>query len=185
MKILEAQAATLTNYEVYTHLVDQRVRHEKLDDDERSQRSAKKEWKHRRQNEEGRRPGNLNTLRKELLEYLCEAPSPLGSKPFPYGEQTIRNLLEALRPWDLTKGEVIMIVNLRPTKLENLNVIIEQMDDRFPEEDQVRLLHVIAEVLGRPNQEAERQAMTDNAKEARNKVQEAIPLEDLEMNEAS
>jgi len=28
MKILEAQSATLTNYEVYTHLLDQRARYE-------------------------------------------------------------------------------------------------------------------------------------------------------------
>jgi formate dehydrogenase maturation protein FdhE len=47
MKILEAQSATLTNYEVYTHLVEQRARY------------AKKEM-------QGRRPGNLETVVKEV-----------------------------------------------------------------------------------------------------------------------
>jgi hypothetical protein len=47
MKILEAQSATLTNYEVYTHLTEQRARY------------AKKSMK-------GRRPGNLETVVKEV-----------------------------------------------------------------------------------------------------------------------
>jgi hypothetical protein len=103
-----------------------------------------------------------------LLDYFHEAPSPLGSKPFPYNERTIKTLLERLRPWDFTKAEVLMILNLRPTKPENLNTIVEEMEERFPgDELQNEIVGVIAEVLGRPDGEAERQAMTDNAKEAR------------------
>jgi hypothetical protein len=61
-----------------------------------------------------------------------------------------------------------MIMNLRPTKPENLNTIIEEMEDRFPnDEQQLKIVTLIAEVLGKPDGEAERQAMTDNAKEAR------------------
>jgi hypothetical protein len=61
-----------------------------------------------------------------------------------------------------------MILNLRPTKPENLNTIVEEMEERFPgDELQNEIVGVIAEVLGRPDGEAERQAMTDNAKEAR------------------
>jgi hypothetical protein len=54
MKILEAQSATLTNYEVYTHLMDQRARY------------AKKEM-------QGRRPGNLETVVKEVRLFQREA----------------------------------------------------------------------------------------------------------------
>ena len=50
MKILEAQSATLTNYEVYTHLTEQRARY------------ARKENK-------GRRPGNLETVVKEVSSW--------------------------------------------------------------------------------------------------------------------
>jgi hypothetical protein len=61
-----------------------------------------------------------------------------------------------------------MIMNLRPTKPENLNTIIEEMEDRYPnDEQQLKIVTLIAEVLGKPDGEAERQAMTDNAKEAR------------------
>ena len=61
-----------------------------------------------------------------------------------------------------------MIINLRPTKPENLNTIVEEMEERYPGDDlQKEIVGVIAEVLGRPDGEAERQAMTDSAKEAR------------------
>ena len=107
----------------------------------------------------------------QLLDYFHEAPSPLGSKPFPYNERTIRTLLERLRPWDFTKAEILMILNLRPTKPENLNTIVEEMEGRFPGENlQFEIVGVIAEVLGKPDGEAERQAMSENAKEARKEL---------------
>jgi hypothetical protein len=46
MKILEAQSATLTNYEVFVHLKEQRARYAK--------------------GLKGRRPGNLETVVKEV-----------------------------------------------------------------------------------------------------------------------
>ena len=60
-----------------------------------------------------------------------------------------------------------MIMNLRPTKPESLNTIVEEMEERFPDDVQMEIVRVIGEVLGKPDGEAERQAMTDNAKEAR------------------
>jgi hypothetical protein len=111
---------------------------------------------------------NTDSRLLQLLDYFHEAPSPLGSKPFPYNERTIRTLLKRLRPWDFTKAEILMIMNLRPTKPENLNTIVEEMEERFPgDELQNEIVSAIAEVLGRPDGMAERQAMTDNAKEAR------------------
>jgi hypothetical protein len=189
MKILEAQSAQLTNYEVYKHLNEQKERHKRLKGNK----------------DKGRRPGNLETVVKEvclslwefkanayqrylqLLEYLIEAPSPLGSHPFPYNENTIRLLLEKLREFKLTKAEIIMIMNLRPTKPENLNTIIEEMEYRFPEEaQQEKIVSLIAEVLGTPDGKAEKQAMTNSANVARKEEQEqqAKELEQQQMDES-
>lgn len=67
-----------------------------------------------------------------------------------------------------------MIMNLRPTKPEALNTIVEELETRFPgDEEQMAIVRVITEVLGKPDGEAERQAMTDNAMEKR-KVQEKV-----------
>jgi hypothetical protein len=60
-----------------------------------------------------------------------------------------------------------MIMNLRPAKPENLNTIIEEMEGRFDDDQQMAIVDAITDVLGKPDGEAERQAMTDNAKEAR------------------
>jgi hypothetical protein len=54
MKILEAQSAVLTNYEVYSHLVQQEERYGR----------KKKNWKGRKHSD--RRPGNLATLSIEV-----------------------------------------------------------------------------------------------------------------------
>jgi hypothetical protein len=109
----------------------------------------------------------------QLLEYLRAPPSPLGSTPLPYNQGTIKRLLEGLRPWDFTKGEIIMILNLRPTTAANLNTIVEEMVDRFPDEaDQEAILNVIIEVLGQPDQRAEREAM-DESKDKNKQAEEA------------
>lgn len=62
MKILEAQSATLTNYEVYTHLVDQGKRYEDI------RKYAEKDKNGKIPENVVRRPGNLWTLRKEVGE---------------------------------------------------------------------------------------------------------------------
>lgn len=78
-----------------------------------------------------------------------------------------------------------MILNLRPTKPESLNTIVEEMEERFPGDDlQYEICGVIADVLGRPDGEAERQAMTDNAAEARKELaQEGDVQESMEIDE--
>lgn len=52
MKIIESESAQLTNYEVYAHLTEQKARYGKLDKDK------------------GRRPGNLETVVKEVSSRL-------------------------------------------------------------------------------------------------------------------
>lgn len=78
----------------------------------------------------------------------------------------------------------MMILNLRPTKPESLNTIVQEMEERFPgDELQYEICGVIADVLGRPDGEAERQAMTDNAAEARNQLQkEEVVQESMEVD---
>lgn len=78
-----------------------------------------------------------------------------------------------------------MIMNLRPANAGNLNSVVEEMEDRFSDEQQEEIVAIIAEVLGRPDGEAERQAMTDIAKEARqeefyqvSQQQEVMELDD-------
>ncbi|KFA67108.1 hypothetical protein S40285_02969 [Stachybotrys chlorohalonatus IBT 40285] len=130
MKILESQNAVLTNYEVYQHLTDQQNRG-----------PENKKQRHRG-------PSNLETVVRELLQYLRTEPGPLSQEPIPYNPESIPTLLERLSPYDLSKGEVVMIINLRPASIAALNAIVEEMSDRFSDEQQEELIGIIAEVLG-------------------------------------
>jgi len=61
-----------------------------------------------------------------------------------------------------------MIMNLRPTQIAALNTVVEELEQRFPDEAvQQEIVDTITDVLGSPDGEAERQAMTDSAKDAR------------------
>ncbi|KAM0345361.1 hypothetical protein ACHAPU_006522 [Fusarium lateritium] len=127
MKIVESQAAVLTNYEVFQHVTEQRERYK---------------------NANRRGPPNLETVVRELLQYLRTNPGPLSQEPLPYSQGCISTLLQRLRPYNLAKGEIVMIINLRPASVAALNTIVEEMTERFNEEQQEAMVNIIAEVLG-------------------------------------
>ncbi|KAL7810973.1 RNA polymerase Rpb4 domain-containing protein [Trichoderma aethiopicum] len=127
MKVLEAQAAVLTNYEVLQHLTQQKER-----------------YKQRKR----RGPPNLETVVRELIQYLQSHPNPLSQKPSTYTPDCISRLLERLSPYELSKGEVVMILNLRPASVAALNTVIEEMAERFSDEQQEEMVAIISDVLG-------------------------------------
>ncbi len=81
------------------------------------------------------------------MDYFRASPSPLAY-PTKYTPMTIRNLFAALRPYDLTKAEMIMLLNLRPNTVALLDVIIEELDARFSEEQQAEIMQLLVNVLG-------------------------------------
>ncbi|PKS09750.1 hypothetical protein jhhlp_004371 [Lomentospora prolificans] len=127
MKILEAQNAVLTNYEVYKHLAEQRERYAQ---------------------DKRRGPPNLETVVREILQYFRTPPNPLSQNPITYTPECVSTLLERLRPYDLSKAEVIMLFNLRPQSVANLNTSIEELEDRFTLEQQEAIIEVVVDVLG-------------------------------------
>ncbi|KAI0885366.1 HRDC-like protein [Annulohypoxylon maeteangense] len=127
MKILNTQEAVLTNVEVYTFLTNQAKQY----------------------NDQKRKgPANLETIRKEVLQYFESSPAPLSQKPLPYGTKAIPEVIKRLSPYEISKGECIMILNIRPTNVAVLNVIIENMEDRFNADQQQEILDIVIEILG-------------------------------------
>ncbi|KAJ3472259.1 hypothetical protein NLG97_g11144 [Lecanicillium saksenae] len=150
MKILEAQAAVLSNYEVYQHVADQKDRYKKI---------------------KRRGPPNMETVARELLQYLRTAPSPLSQTPITYTPACIKTLIQRLQPFELSKGEVVMILNLRPCSVAALNTVLEDMGDRYTETEQEQLVTIISEVLGQfdepeAQEEADGDASMQDATEA-------------------
>lgn len=81
------------------------------------------------------------------MTYLDTHPNPLQS-PVTYTPDTIRALLQGLRPYDLTKAEVVMIINVKPLSLPLLSAVIEDMESRFTAEQGEEIIAVIESVMG-------------------------------------
>lgn len=146
MKILEPQSAVLTNFEVYTHLSGLRTQYEttpKLD--AKTRKPTGESYKRRG-------PGNYETVVKEVMDYLTTPPSPLQNIPS-WNSATIKTLLSRLRPYDLAKAELVMILNLRPLDAVSLFLVVQEMYERFTEEQHEEMLAIIREVLGTPEVE--------------------------------
>lgn len=129
MKILEAQSAILSNFEVYQHLLNEQQK-ARLPDRRRQV------------------PKSLQKVIKEVIDQLRTQPDPLSQRPITYDATTIGHLVERLRDYDLTKGETIMIINLRPDNPAVLAACVEDAESRFDEEKQQEILAIIEEVLG-------------------------------------
>lgn len=85
---------------------------------------------------------------KQVIDQLRTQPDPLSQRPITYDATSIGRLVERLRDFDLTKGETIMIINLRPDNPAVLAACVEDTESRFDEEKQQEILAVIEEVLG-------------------------------------
>ena len=79
---------------------------------------------------------------------MNDKANPLSQKPTTYSPKAIPLLMDRLRPYDLSKGELVMILNLRPASVPALNTVVEDMEDRFPYEQQEEIVNIVAEVLG-------------------------------------
>lgn len=52
-----------------------------------------------------------------------------------------------------------MILNMRPTDIQAMNSVIQEIDERYTESEQEDMLAAIVRVLGQPDEGAEREAM--------------------------
>lgn len=94
-------------------------------------------------------------FRTQVLQYFESPPGPLSQKPLPYDTKAIPELIKRLRQYQITKGEFIMLLNVRPSNVPILNTVIEDMEDRFSEEEQQQILEIVTELLGQFPPEAE------------------------------
>lgn len=59
----------------------------------------------------------------------------------------IKSLVTRLQCYNLTKAELVMLMNLAPRELGLLDCIVEECDLRFSEEDQLGILEVVREEI--------------------------------------
>ena len=152
MKILETQSAILSNYEVLSHLTATRAKPRTAPQKHSNVDTVLKEVKLPPPSS-SHLTLKLTPLPPQLTGYL--SPPPTSRSPIPryqnrpYSDAAVRALVAALRPYNLTKSEVLMVVNLRPEELGLLDCVVEECDERFTAERQDEILKVIGDVLGR------------------------------------
>ncbi|KAJ2756363.1 hypothetical protein GGH94_002538 [Coemansia aciculifera] len=132
MEVLNRQEALVTNYEVLMVLQEEDQRHKKT----KSAPFVKY-------------PENVNTLKFEALQYLNSTSCATQSA------EQILALKKGLAGFDLTKAEVLQIINLRPKKQVELYLIIEECEERFESKDVEDILRVVTSALPRDDDEEE------------------------------
>ncbi|KAF2149449.1 hypothetical protein K461DRAFT_271048 [Myriangium duriaei CBS 260.36] len=133
MKILDAGTKTLSDHDVLTFV--------------KAQRAAYAE-----EPKTFPRPANyLRALQRhqEHLEHH-ERPFANNTKYDAKGAYALK-LMELLEPSvQLTKTELLMLINHRPYKRELLLPMIEDVETRYTDEQQALIVEKVAEVLGMP-----------------------------------
>jgi len=116
MEIVNANVAKLSNFEVMRHL--QKVKDGRKKD---------------------KRQGQLATITYETLRYLentpCQEQTP----------ESITACLKAFEPFNLNKNEKLMMINSPPTTALEIQLMIEESEERLTEEQVQRLLQIIIE----------------------------------------
>ncbi|KAF5392544.1 hypothetical protein D9757_002150 [Collybiopsis confluens] len=88
---------------------------------------------------------NFRTIQIEAIQYLSADYLPTSSQT----ADGITHLVKDLAQYDLTKGEKLQIVNLAPTQPVELYAIVEEIEDRFPDETEV-ICNRVVESLSAP-----------------------------------
>jgi len=110
MEIVNANSATLSNFEVMRHL-------QKIKDS--------------RKNEQ------LATITYETVRYLENTPCSFQTP------ENIRQCLKALEPFNLNKNEKLMLINSPPTTALEIQLMIEESEERLTEEQVEQILQIM------------------------------------------
>uniref|UniRef100_A0A672HF55 DNA-directed RNA polymerase III subunit RPC9 n=1 Tax=Salarias fasciatus TaxID=181472 RepID=A0A672HF55_SALFA len=131
MEVKNANAAMLSNYEVFQLLTD-----------------LKEQRKESGRNKHSVGQQNLNTIMYETLKYLSKAPCSRQSP------EIVKNFLTTMMPHKLTKAEKLQLLNHRPQSAVEIQLMVEESEERLSEEQIEELIQTVAGVLpGDPEQE--------------------------------
>lgn len=116
----------------------------------------------------GKNQTNLATILYSTLKYLEKTPC---------NDQTRENIAEfttAVEPFKLTQAEKLQLINQRPTTAVEIQLIVEESEERLTEDQIEELLDVIIKTL--PGEEPE--APADAEPEEEQPMEEEEPTEE-------
>lgn len=131
LKTCFANSAMLSNYEVFKLLTDLK-----------EQRKDSGKTKHAAGHQ------NLNTIMYETLKYLSKTPCSRQSP------EIVKEFLTTMMPHKLTKAEKLQLLNHRPQTAVEIQLMVEESEERLSEEQIEDLIETVAGILpGDPEQE--------------------------------
>ncbi|XP_034246283.1 DNA-directed RNA polymerase III subunit RPC9 [Thrips palmi] len=126
METINPNSAMLSNFEVLSLL-------QELNAEQKKRRVA--------------RFSPLATIIYEATRYLEDTPCKHQSA------DQVRNFLTALKEFKLTKAEKLMLLNNPPTTALEVQVMVEESEERFSEDEVERLLQIVQETLTTPSKD--------------------------------
>lgn len=143
MEIIQESAYMLSNFEVC----------ELLNDIQEGKNGQKKPNKFL---------NNLATLSYETLEYLKKTPCHSQSV------EQISAFKQAIAPYKFTKAEVLQLINHRPMSAVEIQLFIEESEERLSEEDVEKVLDIITRCFPVEDSPVEDEEMPEEEEDSEN-----------------
>ncbi|CAG8636035.1 22178_t:CDS:2 [Dentiscutata erythropus] len=89
---------------------------------------------------------SLKTIQFEVIQNLSSSQSPASTQTPEQMETTLTHL----KKYNLTKSEKLQIINLRPQSIAELELIIEDCEDRFEMDTLREMVYIIGSNLPMP-----------------------------------
>ena len=159
MEIINARAATLTNYEVLRFLKEQK--------DSIKPANSKKEKGSKQQ----KMNKSLLTVTLETLSWLEDSPAGVQEEHHikEFAQQLSEMCKESKddcgRSLQLSKQEVIHLINHRPGSAVEIQLLLENSEERFTEEQVEKLIQIVEECLPAPAVEEDEEVEEGNSAE--------------------
>ncbi|XP_006729945.1 DNA-directed RNA polymerase III subunit RPC9 [Leptonychotes weddellii] len=138
MEVKDANSALLSNYEVFQLLTD-----------------LKEQRKESGKNKHSSGQQNLNTITYEFVKFISQTPCRAGSP--------MQDSIPGLQDHDLSRrqAEKLQLLNHRPMTAVEIQLMVEESEERLTEEQIEALLHTVTSILP-AGPEAEQKKNTDD-----------------------